>query len=861
METNDDRGGFASLKLKVNQREFTVTAAAETPLLWVIRENLGLTGTKYGCGISICGACTVHVDGKAVRSCKTPVSNVVGKEIITIEGLSPDGNHPLQKAWIEEEVPQCGYCHSGQIMSAASLLAQYPTPTDSDIDSAMSRNICRCGTYQRIRRAIHKASRIIAERTSEQSIAGTVSGPSREAEARPASSFALNPFIRIGTDDVITIIVNHSEMGQGVYTSLPMLVAEELECDWTKIRVEAAPVDPAYNHALWGTFQGTGGSSSVLSEWHRLRVVGAIAREMLVAAAADTWKVSKASCRAEKGTVIHDSGKSMTYGQLAEKAANGPVPQGVKLKDSSAFKVIGKPMPRLDTPDKTTGTAVFGLDVDIPNMHIALVARSPVFGGTVTNFNGEKAKAVPGVKDVVQVPSGVAVVAEGFWPAKLGRDALEITWDNPANAKVSTDEMSLQYRSLAEREGVVARKSGDAAQGIFNSAQQLTAEYEVPYLAHAPMEPLNCVVDLRSDSCEIWVGTQFQSADRSAAAQAAGLKLEQVKIHTMLIGGGFGRRANPQSDFVSEAVHVARAAKRPVKVIWTREDDMKGGWYRPMWSDRIRAGLDAAGDLTAWHHTIVGQSIMADTPFEGAMMRDGVDLASVEGAADVPYEIPNILVDLHSPETAVPVQWWRSVGHSHTAFVVESFLDETAHAAARDPYEFRSKLLENHPRHKQVLELVAAKADWGSDLPKGHGRGIALHMSFGSLIALVAEVSVHKEDKLQIIRVVCAIDCGSFVNPDTIEAQMEGSIVFGLTATLYGAVTLKDGRVQQSNFSDYRMLSMREMPKIEVHIVPSQEPPGGVGEPGVPPVAPAVTNAIFAATGKRIRRLPIRLAH
>jgi isoquinoline 1-oxidoreductase beta subunit len=394
---------------------------------------------------------------------------------------------------------------------------------------------------------------------------------------------------------------------------------------------------------------------------------------------------------------------------------------------------------------------------------------------------------------------------------------------------------------------------------VSKATLQLTAEYEVPYLAHAAMEPLNCVVDLCADSCEIWVGTQFQSADRRAAAQVAGLKLEQVQLHTTLLGGGFGRRANPQSDFVAEAVHVAKAAKSPVKVVWTREDDLKSGWYRPMWYDRIRAGLDADGDLTAWHHTIVGQSIMADTPFEGAMMRDGVDLASVEGAADMPYEIPNILVDLHSPEIAVPVQWWRSVGHSHTAFVVESFLDETAHAVGKDPYEFRRKLLENHPRHKQVLELAARKADWGSPLPEGHGRGIALHMSFGSLVAQVAEVSVNEKGKLQVHSVVCAIDCGSIVNPDTIEAQMEGGIVFGLTAALYGEVTLEDGHVQQSNFHDYRMLSMREMPKIEVYIVPSHEPPGGVGEPGVPPVAPAVVNALFAATVKRIRRLPIRL--
>ena len=678
-----------------------------------------------------------------------------------------------------------------------------------------------------------------------------------QASGHSGGSSMLNAFVRISPDETITIIVNHSEMGQGVYTSLPMLVAEELECDWSKIVVEASPVDPAYNHTQWG-IQGTGGSTSVSSEWERLRKVGASAREMIVAAAADTWKVDKASCRAENGKVVHSSGKSMTYGQLATKAANVPVPKEIQLKDPSKFKIIGKPVKRLDTPEKTNGKGVFGIDVKVPGMLIAVVERPPVFGGKVVSFKADKAKAVPDVKDVVQVPSGVAVVASGFWPAKIGRDALEIVWDDGPNATLSTESMREQYANLSKTPGTVGRKEGDPQQALQQAVKVLSTQYEVPYLAHATMEPLNCVVDLRADSCEIWTGTQFETADRNAAAMAAGLKPEQVKIHRTLLGGGFGRRANPQSDFVVQAVHVAKASKNPVKVIWTREDDMKGGWYRPMWYDRIDGGLDADGNIVGWHHTIVGQSIIAGTPFEGAMVSaDGVDETSVEGAREIPYDIPNILVDLHTTKIGVPVQWWRSVGHSHTAFVVESFMDELAHAAGKDPYEFRRKLLAKQPRHRAVLELAAEKAGWGSSMPEGRGRGIALHKSFGSFIAHVAEVSVSSAGEVRVHKVVCAIDCGRVVNPNTIAAQMESGIVFGLTAVLYGAITLKDGRVQQSNFNNYQMLSMNETPEVEVHIVSSQEPPTGVGEPGVPPIAPAVGNAVFSVTGKRIRRLPI----
>jgi isoquinoline 1-oxidoreductase beta subunit len=839
------------ISLEVNGKKYEVEASPDAPLLWVIRERLGLTGTKYGCGRSFCGACTVHLDGKAVRSCQTPVKDAQGKKITTIEGIPED--HPVKKAWNAVDVPQCGYCQPGQIMDAVVLLEKNPNPTDADIEGAMSGNLCRCGTYQRIRHAIHLAAGIIAKKEKIDNLL-----PSK-AEKGSVPSFWLNPYLRIGTEGRVIIVVGKSEMGQGVYASLPMLVAEELEVEWSKVSVEAAPVGPEYYHALWG-IQATGGSTSVLSEWDRLRQAGAAARIMLVQAAAETWKVDPKSCRAEKNLVIHQpSGRQLSYGELAEKASQMKPPQKMSLKQPKEFKVIGKPMNRLDTREKTSGEAVFGIDAKVPGMLTAVIARPPVFGGAIRSFNAEKAKAVHGVREVIQVDSGVAVVGDDFWSAKLGRDALEITWDEGVNARLSTEGMREQYKNLAKNPGTVARKEGDLEAGFRKATKRISAEYEVPYLAHAPMETLNCLVDLGPDGCEIWTGTQFQSVDRDEAARIAGFRPEQVRIHNLFLGGGFGRRANPQSDFVSEAVHVAKKVKKPVKVIWTREDDIKGGYYRPFWYDRIAAGLDAKGNPVAWNHTVAGQSIIIGSPFEGAMLDEhGVDATSVEGAADIPYEVPNILVDLHSPKVGVPVQWWRSVGHSHTAFVVESFIDELAHASGKDPFKFRRNLLSNHPRHKAVLELAAQKADWAKPPEKGIGRGIALHESFESIVCHVAEVSVNSAGRIKVHKVVCAIDCGIVVNPEIVKNQMESGVVFGLSAALHGAITFKDGRVEQSNFNDYQILRMYEMPAVEVFIVPSEGPLGGVGEPGVPPIAPAVGNAIFSATRKRIRRLPIR---
>ncbi len=677
-----------------------------------------------------------------------------------------------------------------------------------------------------------------------------------DAFAAGDAVFAPNAFLRIGTDNSVTIIVNKSEMGQGVYTSLPMLVAEELCCDWKRVTFQASPVAPEYNHAQFGPIMVTGGSTSVRSEWSRLSLAGAAAREMLITAAANEWRVKPGACRAENGIVLGPGGMQISFGKIAAKAAKLPVPKEPKLK-SGAKILLGRPFHRLDSPAKINGKAVFGIDVTAPGMLTAVIARPPVFGGQVKSFDASRALAVTGVKQVVAVDAGVAVVADGFWPAQKGRELLDIIWDEGPGGQVSTTLMHEEYARLSATPGLVARKDGDAPTVLSQAKKRFDVEYEVPYLAHATMEPLNCFVDMKQESCLVRTGSQFQTVDRNAAARVAGLKPEQVVFETTFLGGGFGRRACTGSDFVVEAAQVAKAVMQPVKVIRSREDDMRAGYYRPMWYDRIAACLDDKGMPLAWHHRIVGQSIIAGTPFESGMVKDGIDDTSVEGASTTLYDIPNLQVELHSPKNAVPVLWWRSVGHSHTAFVMESFLDELAHAAGKDPYQYRRQLLAKHPRTMKVLEIAAKKGGWGKPLPAGHGRGIAVHESFGSYIAQVAEVSLDVQGNIKVHRVVCAVDCGRIVNPDTIKAQMESGIVFGLSAALHGAITLKDGRVEQGNFDSYPLVRMAAAPRIEVHIIASSEPPGGVGEPGVPPIAPAVANALFAATGARLRSLPM----
>ena len=673
-------------------------------------------------------------------------------------------------------------------------------------------------------------------------------------------ALAANAFVRIGADNTVTVLSKHLEMGQGVHTGLATIVAEELDADWAQVRVEGAPADASlYNNLQFGPVQGTGGSSSIANSYDQLRKAGATARALLVEAAAKDWGVDRAGITVEKGVVSHAaSGRSATFGELAGKAAGLPVPADVTLKDPSRFTLIGTSVPRVDAKSKTDGTAQFALDVRLPGMLTAVVARPPVFGARVKSVDAAPAKAVKGVVEVVQVPSGVAVVATNFWAAAKGREALNVQWDDAGAETRGTAEIMSEYKALAEKPGMPARSQGDAAKALAGAAKTITAAFEFPYLAHAPMEPLDCVVRLDGNRCEIWAGDQFQTIDQGNAAAAAGLKPDQVQIHTLMAGGSFGRRANTVSDYIVETVQVAKALDRgtPVKLVWTREDDIRGGRYRPMYYHTLTAGLDAQGRPVAWQHRIVGQSIIGGTPFEPVMVKDGVDGTSVEGAANLPYDIPNLAVDLHTTKVGVPVLWWRAVGSTHTAYSTEVFIDELAHAAGKDPVEFRRALLSHHPRHKAVLELAAEKAGWGTKLPEGRARGVAVHESFSTFVAQVAEITMQPDGSVKVERVVCAVDCGRAINPDVIRAQMEGGIGFGLGGVLYGEVTLDKGEVQQSNFHDYRVLRIEEMPKVEVHIVPSTEAPTGVGEPGVPPIGPAVANAVFAATGRRVRSLP-----
>lgn len=680
-----------------------------------------------------------------------------------------------------------------------------------------------------------------------------------DAPAAPKLEPKPNAFIRIAPDDTVTVIVKHLDKGQGIATGLSTIVAEELDADWAQMRAEFAPANAAlYNNLLFGPIQGTGGSSSIANSWTQLRLAGAAAREMLVAAAAAEWQVPAAEIAVERGRLSHGA-KTARFGELAAKAATLPVPQNPSLKDPKNFRLIGSTaVKRLDTPAKITGQEIYAMDVKRPNMVYAMLARPPKFGGTVKSFDASAAKAMSGVVDVVQVPMGVAVIGQTTWAAKQGRDALKIEWDFAHAETRSTPEIVADYRRAANEAGLPARVEGDAAAALASAAKVVEAEFEFPYLAHAPMEPLNCVVELSPGACEIWAGSQFQTVEQASAAGVLGLKPEQVKINTLYAGGSFGRRATPTADYIVEAVTIAKTwgGNRPVHLLWTREDDIKGGYYRPMIYHKVRAGLDKDGAIVAWDHHIVAQQIMEGTFLAAFAVRNGVDSTTAEGVTDMPYAVANVSIAVHPMHAPVPVLWWRSVGHTHTAQVVEVMIDDLAHAAGKDPVEFRLAMLEKHPRHAAVLKLAAEKAGWGKTMAKGRGLGIAVHESFKTFVAEAAEVAVADDGSFKVEKVVCAVDSGIAVNPDVVVAQMEGGTGYALGAALRDKITLRDGEVEQSNFNDYEPLRIDEMPAVEVHIIPSAEAPTGVGEPGVPALAPAVSNAVFAATGKRLRSLP-----
>lgn len=690
-------------------------------------------------------------------------------------------------------------------------------------------------------------------------------GPGKAGEGLAAAvTFEPNAFLRIGADNSVTVFSKHLEMGQGTYTGLATILAEELDADWAQVRVEGAPADAKrYNNLFWGPTQGTGGSTAMANSWEQLRKAGAAGRAMLVAAAARRWQVPAGEIAVAGGVVSHaGSGRRATFGELAADAANETVPAEPRLKDPKDFKLVGKRANRKDSAAKTDGSAQFTQDVHLPGMLVAVVAHPPRFGGQVKSFDASRARKVKGVVDVVQIPQGVAVLARDTWSAKKGRDALSVVWDDSAAFKLGSDEILARYKALARTPGKVARQEGNADAAFAGAARVIEASYDFPYLAHAAMEPMNCVIRLDADGAEVWNGEQFQTIDQIKVAAVLGLKPEQVRLNMLYAGGSFGRRACKDADYLIEAAHIAKAigGRAPVKLVWLREDDMRAGYYRPLFHHALQAAIDADGKLTGWRHRLVGQSILIGSPFEAFLVKDGIDGVSVEGAANLPYAIPNLTVDLHTPtDIGVPVLWWRSVGSSHTAFSTEAFLDEVAAATGQDPVALRLQLLDKHPRHAGVLRLAADKAGWHTPLPakpgERRGRGVAVHESFNSYVAHVVEVTVAKDGSVKVDRIVSAVDCGTPINPDNIRAQIEGGIGFGLGAMSL-AITLKDGVVEQGNFDGFAPLRIADMPAVEVHIVPSQAAPTGVGEPGVPPVLPAVANAIAAATGKHLRNLP-----
>jgi isoquinoline 1-oxidoreductase beta subunit len=813
--------------------EVTVNGAARrialdggTPLLWALRDALELRGTKYGCGVGVCGACLVLIDGEPNHACKVPLASCAGRAVTTIEGLAPD--HPVKAAWIAEQVPQCGYCQPAQIVAAAALLSRNPRPADAEIDAALGGVLCRCGTYARIRRAVRRAAE------------GIAAGPA--AAPRPVScgeQFALNDFVRVGADGVVTVTVNHSEMGQGALTGLLALVAEELDQDPARLGYEFAPAERRYHNALWPV-QLTGGSSSIRGEWERFRRAGAQARAVLLAAAAKRWRVRAADCRLGDGRVIHPAtARSAGFAELAAAASREPVPERVALARPGEFRFVGRPLPRVDIPDMVAGATVYGIDFALPGMAVASVERCPLIGGRLDRFDAAAALGVPGVRQVLAIASGVAVVADSAHAAFQGRAALRVDWLPGNGAPVDSAGIESALDAALTGRAKVARTRGHARRALAGPARVIEAEYSTPMLAHATLEPMNCVARVSGDECHVWVGTQSQTDTQKAAARVSGLPRSRVHVHTLFLGGGFGRRL--EADFVEDAVELAKRLGRPVQVIWNRADDLQHDAYRPPSKARLQACLDAGGLPAAWLARLAGCELALDM-FE------------------VPYAVPHLRVEHAVTDPPVGTGNWRGVGATQNAFIVESFIDELAHAAGRDPFAYRSALLEGAPRLRAVLEQAAAMASWGTPLPAGHGRGIAACACFESFVALAAEVAPDASGALKVLNIWCALDCGIAVNPDAVLAQIEGGVVQGLSAALKEEVRIEDGRVRHATFEDYPILTLPETPEIHAFVVASRERPGGVGEPPVTVVAPAVANAVFAATGARRRRLPLRLA-
>jgi isoquinoline 1-oxidoreductase beta subunit len=680
-----------------------------------------------------------------------------------------------------------------------------------------------------------------------------------------AGPLAHSQFLRVGADGIVTVISANTELGQGAYTGLATLVAEELDAAWNQVVVEAASADVKRfgNPAFGGMLQGTGGSTTIAAFWDPMRQAGATARAMLVAAAAQQWSVPASEITVEGGVVSHaGKNRSAKFGDLVTAAAALPVPEQVPVKDPKDFRLIGKPTARVDSVAKSNGTAQYTQDVKLPDMVVAAVIYPPRFGGAVKSFDATAAKAMPGVVEVLSfktpVREGVAVIAGNFHAASKARDAVKVEWDETNAFVMGSDAIFAQYKALAKKPGLEAKKEGDVAAALGKAAKRFEASYRFPFLSHASMEPLNCVAQITADGVEIWNGEQMQTPDQGTIAKFLGITPEQVRINMLFAGGSFGRRGNPVADYLLDTVAIAKGLGngKPVKLVWSREDDMRAGYYRPMYFHALQAAVDRDGNITGWQQRIVGQSIVAGSPLDSGAP---IDFTSVEGAANLPYEIPNLQVELHTTKIGVPIQWWRSVGSTHTAYAVECFLDDIARGTKQDPVELRRKLLANHPRHLAVLNAAAEKSGWGTPLPEGTVRGIALAESFNTVVAEVVEVT-RVGNACKVGKVTCVVDCGIAVNPNIVEMQMESAIAYGLSAIATGAVTLKDGYVQETNFHQYTVLRMNQMPKVEVHIMPSTNKPTGVGEPGTPPIGPAVANALAALTGKAYRDLPLSAA-
>lgn len=821
-----------SLRFTLNGRPVEVAETlADQPLLWTLRDQLGLKGTKFGCGHGGCGACTVQIDGQAATACNTHTKDVAGKSVTTIEGLAREPDQAAIRAWLAEQVPQCGYCQPGMLMAAAALLAQDPDPSDTAIDKALSHVLCRCGTYQRVRRAVHRAAK------RNWADAPFPNARLTALAATPEDAVRFNPWVKIAPDGTVIAMAGRSEMGQGVTTSLPMMVAEELEVPMDRVRFELAPADHAYDNPIIHR-QITVGSLSMQTTWEPVRKAGAEVRERLITAAALRWNVGRDECQADNGTVLHrPSGRRLDYGALAIEAARLPVPANPPLKSFDEFRVLGKPTPRLDLPLHVSGRSLFGADVVLPGLRAAAVRLAPHFGATVERVDSTKAEAIPGVRKILRIADGVAVIADTTWAALRGREALDITWSG-GDETLSSAEIARRFQAAAGRAGKLQRNDGDADRLLSSASNTISAAYDTPYIAHAPIEPMNCTARIADGLCEVWVPTQSPGLAQEAAAQVARLPVDSVKIHSTFLGGGFGRRSVP--DVVAQAVAIAKAAGEPIQLLWTRDDDIRHDRYRPASHVVLRAALDTAGNPVAWWQRIVGPELASD-------------------GVNIPYDIPNVRAEFVEEDPGVPTGYWRSVGASQNGFVIESFVDELAVAAKTDPIEFRLRLLGKSPRHRAALERAAPMAGWGQPAPAGRARGVALYYAHGGWAAQIAEISIADGKTIRVHRVCCAVDCGFAINPDTVRAQVEGGIAFGLGTALKDEITIEAGHAMQHGFGDYPLLTIAEMPEIEVFLMPSHELPTGAGECGVPPIAPAVANAVFALTGKRLRSLPLRL--